>query len=241
MTGADQLPLFDHPSTSPSPGRRPTGTIVRSAEIDGNYRWTARRAWGAGPCIHWNLLNPSEADALRDDPTMWRMILVLRKRGSLTDRGHGSLSVALADRNGARLADLCTFIENTPTLDQLAGFALWMAAGEERAVLELANVIQITDEGRGHPLLCLRPAPPQHDREWAIAELERMLGPEQAGRVAEIVFSKRKPVERQLSYEQQRARNDAYWAETKGEWIEAMMVFVVGYRNFPIFKQAGAL
>lgn len=71
---ADQLPLFGPPSTSPAPARKPTGTIVRSAEIDGNYRWTARRAWGSGPCIHWNLLNPSDADALRDDPTMWRMI-----------------------------------------------------------------------------------------------------------------------------------------------------------------------
>lgn len=73
MTDA-QLPLFDHPSTSPGRDLMPTGTIVRSAEIEDNYRWTATRAWGAGPCIHWNLLNPSDADALKDDPTMWRMI-----------------------------------------------------------------------------------------------------------------------------------------------------------------------
>jgi hypothetical protein len=46
---------------------------------------------------------------------------------------------------------------------------------------------------------------------------------------------------RQLSHEEMRARNKAYWEETKGEWLEAMMVFVIGYRNFPIFKAAGAL
>lgn len=71
---ADQLPLFDPPSTPAAPGRTPSEPIVRSAEIEGNYRWTARRAWGAGPCIHWNLLNPADADALKDDPTMWRMM-----------------------------------------------------------------------------------------------------------------------------------------------------------------------
>lgn len=38
------------------------------------YRWTARRAWGSGPCILWNLLNPSKADASIDDPTMLRMM-----------------------------------------------------------------------------------------------------------------------------------------------------------------------
>lgn len=168
-------------------------------------------------------------------------VLVLRKRGSLTDRGHGSLSVALADRNGTRLADLCTFIENTPTLDQLAGFALWMAAGEERAILETANVIQATAEGRLHPLLCQRAAPPQRDRQWAVAELTRMLGPAEADRIADIMLSDRKPFVRQLTHEQQRARNDAYWTETNGDWIEAMLVFVVGHRNFSIFKEWEAL
>jgi hypothetical protein len=54
--------------------RFPAEPIVRSAEIDGCYRWTATRAWGAGPCVLWCLLNPSVADGKRDDPTMQRMI-----------------------------------------------------------------------------------------------------------------------------------------------------------------------
>lgn len=59
---------------SATASRRPMEPIVRSAEIDGIYRWSARRAWGAGPLIHWNCLNPSDADGKRDDPTMWRMM-----------------------------------------------------------------------------------------------------------------------------------------------------------------------
>lgn len=65
------LPLGD--AANPTV-RFPAGTILRAAEIEGNYRWTQTRTWGAGPCLHWNLLNPSDADALRDDPTTLRMI-----------------------------------------------------------------------------------------------------------------------------------------------------------------------
>lgn len=54
--------------------RRLVEPIVREAEIEGDYRWTMKRAWGAGPLIHWCLLNPSDADARRDDPTTLRMM-----------------------------------------------------------------------------------------------------------------------------------------------------------------------
>lgn len=58
---------------APNPGM-PREPIVRSAEIEGNYRWVLRRAWGAGPAILWCGLNPSTADGQRDDPTMLREI-----------------------------------------------------------------------------------------------------------------------------------------------------------------------
>lgn len=54
--------------------RRPPEPILRAAAIEDCYRWTATRTWGSGPIAHWNLLNPSNADGKRDDPTMWRMI-----------------------------------------------------------------------------------------------------------------------------------------------------------------------
>lgn len=68
----DQLDLL--PATKQPTRRMPVEPIVRAADIDGEYRWSATRAWGAGPRILWVLLNPSVADGKRDDPTMLRMI-----------------------------------------------------------------------------------------------------------------------------------------------------------------------
>lgn len=58
------------------PDRRyfPTGEIVRSAEIEGNYRWILKRRWGSGRTILWCGLNPSIANGEREDPTMIREI-----------------------------------------------------------------------------------------------------------------------------------------------------------------------
>lgn len=61
---------LDLPAQSPGP----TEPIVRSAEIEGPYRWTMTRAWGAGPKIVWVLFNPSDADGQQDDPTTLRMM-----------------------------------------------------------------------------------------------------------------------------------------------------------------------
>lgn len=63
----NQLALFDMPTP-----RGPTEPIVRTADIEGIYRWTLTRAWGAGPCILWCGTNPSTADAVKDDPTVLR-------------------------------------------------------------------------------------------------------------------------------------------------------------------------
>lgn len=54
--------------------RRVSEPIVRSALIEGNCRLWLKRAWGAGPMILWAGANPSKADGLCDDPTMWRVM-----------------------------------------------------------------------------------------------------------------------------------------------------------------------
>lgn len=48
--------------------------MERSADIDGLYRWRLERRWGAGTSVCWILLNPSTADAEKDDPTIRRVI-----------------------------------------------------------------------------------------------------------------------------------------------------------------------
>lgn len=57
-----------------APARRPVEPIVRSALVEDGCRYWLKRAWGAGPCILWAMCNPSDANAQRDDPTMWRVM-----------------------------------------------------------------------------------------------------------------------------------------------------------------------
>lgn len=61
------------PSAQP-PRKMPPGPILRAAAVEDGYRWTLRRAWGAGPPVLWCGLNPSNADGRRDDPTILREI-----------------------------------------------------------------------------------------------------------------------------------------------------------------------
>lgn len=53
---------------------RPTEPIVRDALIANGCRFWLKRAWGSGPCVLWAMCNPSDANGLRDDPTMWRVM-----------------------------------------------------------------------------------------------------------------------------------------------------------------------
>lgn len=156
--------------------------------------------------------------------------LSIAKRGSLSQKGHGCLSVGLADRTGVRLADLCTYVEGTPTLDQLSAFALWMQAGEERQVLEVANIVDLTPAGRDHPLIKQRS--PRRNADNAIdliAELQE-LAPDRIDGILDLLGARprQRIALRQLSYEQLRTRNDVYWEETKPHWIEALTTRVLG-------------
>lgn len=159
-------------------------------------------------------------------------MLVLRKRGRLAARGHGCLSVAVADRSGATLADLCTYIENTPTIDQLCGFALWMNAGEERKIIETANITRLMDGAKEHPVI-------EHHYAHRRAQLIEDVGPHNAAQIGDILNGRR--YRYQLSHEEKRERARQYWEKTKGEWIEALLVAVIGYRDFHLYRMAGAL
>jgi hypothetical protein len=81
---SEQLSLLA-PSILAAKPKMPPGPILRTAEIADGCRYVLRRAWGAGPSILWHGLNPSNADAERDDPT------ILREIGFSFRWGFGSL------------------------------------------------------------------------------------------------------------------------------------------------------
>ena len=60
-----------------------------TADFDatGRYRWRLGRIWGEGPRVVFVMLNPNQADAERDDPSIRRCI------GFARAWGHGSLDV----------------------------------------------------------------------------------------------------------------------------------------------------
>lgn len=96
--------------------RKPAEPIARAALVEGNYRRWLKRKWGAGPLVGWAMLNPSNADAMHDDPTLWRIM------GFSFRWGYGGLVVG----------NLYPFITANPAtmLRWRAGFAESPAARE---------------------------------------------------------------------------------------------------------------
>lgn len=107
-----------------------------------------------------------------------RMILEAAPSSSIGRDGHGACNLTIKDIDGEPLGSLCCYFDKTPALDQLAAFALHMAAGEEDTVLEIGNVYAVTQAGATHPLIAGRikapiQGPPILDGERRRAALER--------------------------------------------------------------------
>lgn len=117
--------------------------MLRSAEIssDGRRRWFLQRSWGDGPVVLWIGLNPSKADAERDDATIRKM-------------------VGFTDRWGYRQMSVCNlFVERaTQQRDLFKG---------EPAIADPRNLALLADlAGSAAVIVACWGAPPQV-RAWA--------------------------------------------------------------------------
>lgn len=75
---------------------------------------------------------------------------------SLRAVGHGSATIELRDRAGAKLGGLCLFFEDTPALEQAASIALHLEAGGEAELLSEGNLYNVTPHGVVNPVISQR-------------------------------------------------------------------------------------
>jgi hypothetical protein len=86
-----------------------------------------------------------------------KLDVVVRRRGSVfSPSGHGALTVALADKDGSKLARLCVYQKDTPAHDQLVSLALHVRAGCEGDVINTGNLFAIEAKALDHPALVER-------------------------------------------------------------------------------------
>lgn len=66
--------------------------------------------------------------------------------------GHIPYDLAIYD-NGERLCRLCIYFENTPVMDQIAAIAMYIKSGEEREMLQTANMFDRSLTFDEHPIM----------------------------------------------------------------------------------------
>jgi hypothetical protein len=74
-------PYFEHISDQLLIEEHIEGTASAVFSPDRAYRYLLTRRWGPGPLLVWIMLNPSTADALKNDPTIRRVMAFARRDG----------------------------------------------------------------------------------------------------------------------------------------------------------------
>lgn len=129
----------------------------------------------------------------------------VKSSGLLGGLGHGQINLTALDTGSEKpLANLCLFFPNTPALDQLTAIKLHLDAGMEQEIVQDANILGLTAEGVGHPLL-LRKKAEQEERYRQTEE----------GRMGSSLALRR-------------ARDVAYFEHTKHLWVPIAEIFALG-------------
>lgn len=131
--------------------------------------------------------------------------LLVHRRGRLDQRGHGALRVGVISKDRKALAELCVYLDNTPTLDQLVGFAAYANSGNEREIIEAGNITRVYPGAEDVPLIAerlMRARDEMHQRAFSILDPHH------------LDFT--------------RARNRAYYGETWRLWCETLATFAGG-------------
>ena len=147
--------------------------------------------------------------------------IAVERSGSSAHMGHSAIGVTALDKQGTRLASMCVYHERTPALDQLTALGLSMAAGEEEEIIRTANLSNITDAGRSHPLIAAKIA----DKITADVLRSGMVTIVDAG--TGRVVSRHQRGDRS-HHVVQREKQEAYWQETRDVWLEATGIAAMG-------------
>lgn len=126
--------------------------LFSSADLEGAYRYSLTRAWGAPkPSICWIMLNPSTADAGQDDPTIRRCVGFSQRWGA------GALIVV--NLFAYRATDPCALLTADDPVGPRNDQEILRAAGSATEVIAAWGRLGQSLRGRDKDVLGLIPRP----------------------------------------------------------------------------------
>ena len=129
------------------------------AEIEGAYRYQLWRQWDAGPTMAFVMLNPSTADAGRDDATIRRLYTFARQAGCGGFRVVNLFAYRATDPNALRVCENPVGPQNDACIESVCAVAdaivcAWGAwPAYQGRIAQVERLIRAAAQGK--PICCL--------------------------------------------------------------------------------------